>query len=265
MDVVGYYRKAKTEREVIMASRKTLPAIAIILAAALVIPAGCGKAGPSLTYNKSHANPVIILRNLQALAPLYNPNAPVAIYYGDGTVVLKEDAYSYKSGKLPSGGLDKTLKTISDEGFFQMKSKYSGAPMPGGITSVLRVNLTEKTYGVTVEGGAGPSGWDAMVKTVTKPQLPKTSVYYPPSVHLHATPFGSAGEGATIKNWPADAGDLSAIGKAPHGSKISGDEAKNAWKAIGGTVKSKAEVFWRYKGNLYGNVYAAPIFTGVPE
>ncbi|MCJ7652325.1 MAG: hypothetical protein MUO75_01335, partial [Actinobacteria bacterium] len=178
-----------------MASRKTLPAIAIILAAALVIPAGCGKAGPSLAYNKSHANPVIILRNLQALAPLYNPNAPVAIYYGDGTVVLKEDAYSYKSGKLPSGGLDKTLKTISDEGFFQMKSKYSGAPMPGGITSVLRVNLTEKTYGVTVEGGAGPSGWDAMVKTVTKPQLPKTSVYYPPSVHLHATPFGSAGEG----------------------------------------------------------------------
>ena len=248
-----------------MVPRKFVPAAAIILMAACVIAAGCGKAGPSLTYNKSHANPVIILRNLQALAPLYNPNAPVAIYYGDGTVVLKEDAYSYKSGKLPSGGLDKTLKTISDEGFFQMKSRYSGAPMPGGITSVLRVNLTEKTYGVTVEGGAGPSGWDAMVKTVTKPQLPKTSVYYPPSVHLHATPFGSAGEGATIKNWPADAGDLSAIGKAPHGSKISGDEAKNAWKAIGGTVKSKAEVFWRYKGNLYGNVYAAPIFTGVPE
>ena len=247
-----------------MASRKILSAVALILAAALVIAAGCGTSGPSLTYNKSAKNPVIVFRNLQALAPLYNPVAPVAVYYGDGTVVLKKDSYSYQSGKLPEGGLDETLKTISGQGFFQMKSKYSGAPIAGGITSVLRVNLTEKTYEVTVESGAGPKGWNEIVSAVKKPQLPKTSVYYPPTVHLHATPFVSAG-GATVKNWPAHAGDLSAVGKAPHGSKISGDEAENAWKAIGGTVKSKAEVFWRYKDNLYGNVYAAPIFTGVPE
>ena len=59
---------------------------------------------------------------------MYNPDAPAAIYYGDGTVVLKKDAYSYQSGKLPEGGLDETLKTISDQGFFQMKSKYDGHP-----------------------------------------------------------------------------------------------------------------------------------------
>src|SRR5450756_1582422 len=91
-----------------MVPRKVVPAAAIILMAACVIAAGCGKAGPNLTYKKSPANPVIILRNLQALAPVYNPDAPVAIYYGDGTVVLKEGAYSYKSGKLPSGGVDNT-------------------------------------------------------------------------------------------------------------------------------------------------------------
>jgi hypothetical protein len=248
-----------------MVSREILAAAAIVLVAALVIAAGCGTAGPSLTYDKSPKNPVIVFRNLQALAPLYNPNAPVAIYYGDGTVVLKKDSYSYQSGKLPEGGLDDTLKTISDNGFFQMKSKYAGTPKPGGKTSVLKVNLTEKSYEVTVESGAGPKGWDAIVTAVTKPKLSKTSTYYPPSVHLHATPFGAVEEGVTVKNWPADAGDLGAVGKAPHGSKISGDEAENAWKAIGGTVKSTTEVFWRYKSNLYGNVYAAPIFTGVPE
>jgi hypothetical protein len=248
-----------------MASRKILAATVIVLMAASVIAAGCGTSGPSLTYNKSASNPVIVLRYLQALAPLYNPNAPAAIYYGDGTVILKKDAYVYESGKLSEGGLGETLKTLSAQGFFQMKSKYTGGAMPGAKTSVLKVNLTGKSYEVTVEGGASPKGWDAIMTAVTKPKLPKTSTYYPPSVHLHATPFGGVASGVTVKNWPANAGDLSAVGKAPHGLKVSGNEAENAWKAIGGAVKGTAEVFWKYKGNFYGNVYAAPIFTGVPE
>jgi len=248
-----------------MVSGKTLAATAIILMAAMVIAAGCGTSGPSLTYDKSAKNPVIILRYQQALAPLYNPNAPAAIYYGDGTVVLKKGPYSYLSGKLAEGGIDDTLKTVSDNGYFQMETKYSGTPTPGSKTSVLKVNLTEKSYEVTVESGASPKGWDEIMTAVTKPDLPKTTAYYPPSVHLHATPFGAVEAGVTVKNWPTDAGDLAAVGKSSNGLKISGDEAENAWKAIGGAVKSTKEVFWRYKSNLYGNVYAAPIFTGVPE
>ena len=248
-----------------MVPRKSVPAAAVILMVALMIASGCGKAGPNLTYDKSAKNPVIVLRNLQALAPLYNPDAPVAIYYGDGTVVLKKGAYSYVSGKLPEGGLDNTLKALSDEGFFEMKKEYKGAPVAGGVTSVLKVNLEDKKYQVTVGSGAAPTGWDSITKTVTKLELPKTSVYYPPTVHLHATPFGAVEEGVTVKNWPANAGDLNAVGESPKGLNISGDKAENAWKAIGGTVKGTAEVFWRYKDDLYGNVYAAPVLTGVPE
>lgn len=248
-----------------MASRKILPATVIILIAASMIAAGCGVSGPDLIFNRSAKNPVMVLRTLQALAPLYNPNAPAAVYYGDGTVVLKKDSYSYQSGKLAEGGIDDTLKTISDNGFFQMKSKYTGAPVPGGKTSVLQVKLKEKSYEVTVESGAGPKGWNEIMTAVTKPELPKTSTYYPPTVHLHATPFGAAEEGVTVKNWPADAGDLAAVGESPKGLNISGDKAENAWKAIGGAVKGTAVVLWRYKDDLYGNVYAAPIFTGVPE
>jgi hypothetical protein len=251
--------------EVIMASKKTVAAAAVVLITVSMIAAGCGVSGPDLIFNRSAKNPVIVLRYAQALAPLYNPNAPAAIYYGDGTVVLKKDSYSYTSGKLAEGGLDETLKKISDQGFFEMKSKYTGAPVPGGKTSVLQVKLKEKSYEVTVESGAGPKGWNEIMTAVTKPELPKTSTYYPPAVHLHATPFGAAEEGTTVKNWPSNAGDLAKVGDAPRGSKISGNEAENAWKAIGGTVKGTATILWRYKEDLFGNVYAAPIFTGVPE
>lgn len=238
--------------------------LSIVVVAAMVV--GCGKAEVDLSFDESPTNPVITYYIYKAIAPIYNPTVPVTIVYGDGTVISKQGPYEFTQGKLGSGGVEGLLEQLESEGFFGLKSEYEGEPLEGGATDELTVRLKEKTYDVTVQGGAGPATWNDIVKTVTDVQTADATEAVPPAVRLFATAAEGAPSAQTVMEWPGSSDDLEkASTSGSEGYRLEGPEAEAAWKAVQGTSEEGGEVFWKAGDKFYYYVYAVPLFAGVPE
>ncbi|MBN1288007.1 MAG: hypothetical protein JXA49_00025 [Actinobacteria bacterium] len=225
---------------------------------------GCGGAKTDLTYDKSGSKPVVVYRTYQAIAPIYNPDAPQIIVYGDGSVIEKKGPYEYTGGMLESGGVDALLRELESEGYFSLKQDYSsGEPVAGGVTETVTVNLSTKDYEVNVENGSDPSGWENIVSAVTGLDVSGAEAYTPPGVVLFAGEEADPGNREILK-WPGGAEDL-ADAAAGEGFKLEGDSAAAAWKAVGESFEREDEIVWEGGGKYYSYVYASPVFPGVSD
>ncbi len=102
------------------------------LHALAVLAAGCGQTRPDLTYDSSKQVPVIVYTETSAISPVYNPDVPVVVIYGDGTVIKKEGPYRLTTASL-QGSLGELLGTLSDESFFGLKDVYEANPGKGAV------------------------------------------------------------------------------------------------------------------------------------
>lgn len=247
----------------------TVVALAGVTAVAAGL-AGCGSAKPSLTYNASPTAPVVVYTSTSAIAPVYNPLAPVVIIYGDGTKVTKEDSYKFTQGKL-TGEVPAVLDKLAADGFFGLGKDYTSAEQPGGAVQTITVTLSDRTKQVAAAGGSAPPQWQSMVKALTDAPTVSSSAYVPSTIVLYASPDeGGPGSGATVLPWPAGAGDLSAAtatsGTQLKGEQLTGEQAKAAWLAIAEQFpQGQGDTVWSYNGKLYTYVYAAPVFPGVQQ
>lgn len=239
--------------------------IAVLLVTVVALPAclsvcGCGGGSTvSLAYDKTATNPVLIFRETQAIAPIYNSSAPVTIIYGDEMIIEKDDSYEFVQGKA---GLEDILSDLRDYGFFDMKESYSGkTPRAGGVTQVLTVNLTDEQYEVSVETGSEPAGWGDIVDAVTDVDIADSKEYIPEKLTLYAKEETGAG-GLEVMPWPGDPEDL-AEAAAGEGVELKGEEAEVAWKAIQDTYEKVDDIVWEGGGKYYTYVYASPVFPGV--
>jgi hypothetical protein len=239
----------------------TAVSIAVILALSL---GGCGKK-VDITYNTSASNPVIVYKSLRAISPAYNPGVPVVVVYGDGTVLRRDDAYKMTAGRAGTD-LPTLLNTLVQDGFFDLKPQYTGTPLADGVTRVVTVNLASGSHQVSVDSGAGPSGWDNIAKTVNDVEIVSPEEYVPASVRLFAME-GTAPPGSfNVFPWPGAADELSeAAAGGSKGLVLQGDPAGAAWKAIQRAAKDEGEIYWTAGGKTYTGVYATPILPGIPE
>lgn len=242
-------------------------ALAAVLVATAALP-GCGSK-VALDFNTSSNVPVVTYYARKAIAPVYNPDAPVAIVYGDGTLVKKDDSYKFTTGTLEEE-VSLMLTELQNDGFFNLNPEYKGEPLAGGTTEQMIVALTAKTYYVTVESGAAPANWDEMVKLVTDARITGAREYIPPVVWLLANVATDVPAGANVQPWPGNPQDLekaSAMldGTDKRGVTLEGEAATTAWLAIQQTFDTSggSDAYWSADGNTYTYVYAVPLFPGV--
>lgn len=238
---------------------------AFIISTIALASAGCGSPTVDLGHSNSDVTPVVTFYEYQAIAPIYNPNAPVTIIYGDGTSIEKKGPYEFTSGKLAGEGLDAVLQKLYDEGFFSLDEEYAGEQLAGGVTETLEVTLSEKAYGVTAQGGQGPAGWDKIVSTVTDLDTSGSKEYVPNTIMLFANAEPGVPSAPNVMEWPGVSQDLAKASEEPGGQKLEGEAANVAWKAIQESMKEDTEVTWKANGNFYTYVYAVPVFPGIPE
>lgn len=249
-----------------MSSRKTLVAAIIMLVGTVALTYGCGKAKPDLSYDRSGGKPVITCSRFQAISPAYNPDSPAALIYGDGTVIKKKGPYKYVSGKITEDGLKGGLDTLAEQGFFNLNKEYSSKkPLPGGVTETLDVKLKDGDHRVTTFAGAGPSNWSDMVETVTDVETTGTKEYIPDTVLLFAREKEGGGEVGKTAPWLWGEGELAGAAAAPNGLKLTGEDARKAWKAVQEVDKEETyiDIYWTAGGKVYSDVYTRPVFPGV--
>ena len=245
--------------------------VAVVLAASY-LAAGCGGGGRDLSYSTDPEKPVITYSSYKAIAPVYNPGVPVVVIYGDGKLIKKEGSYDLTTGKLTDEQVSGILKTLEGEGYFELKETYaSKEPLAGGTTEELDVDLDSGTQAVSVEGGAGPAGWDDMVAAVTDVKVSDVEEYVPPSITLFAQEAAEVPTDAEVRPWPGDAADLERAASAQvpaAAAKLNGEEAGFAWKAVQESFSADgggSEAYWSAGGKVYTYVYATPIMPGMEE
>jgi len=233
----------------------------ILILVLLIISQGCGKS-IDLSFNESPKVPIVIYYKSQAIAPVYNPNVPVAVLYGDGKIIVKESAYDYYSGKA-SGGVSSVLEAFSKAGFFDFKPEYKGEPRVGGATEMLTVNLKAMTKRVVVEAGQEPSSWHEITALLTDGKISGKHEWIPSSITLFAREKAGTAEGATA--WPGKGQELENASKAgSDGLYLQGEDARVAWTAIRDSFKEKgSDTIWIEGGKTYTYVYASPHIPGI--
>ncbi len=239
--------------------------LAVAAVATGLLAVSCSQSA-AVTYENSAAKPVIVFTSNKAISHVYNPDSPVVLLYGDGTLIKKLDSYSFQSGAI-SDGVQPLLDFISSNGFFSMEPVYTEGSQPGGSIEVLEVHVVRDgkpfNQAVSAPAGHGPKGWSKIVSAVTGAPITSPEAYVPQKVLLFATERASQPEGSILKEWPQGAGDLSQATTYP-GVELSGPQAAAAWAVIGPTYENTTQDFiWSYGGKLYSSVGAAPEFTGV--
>lgn len=252
--------------------RKLAFAITVFLLAMLgaSLVCGCGGESPRLTFNSDEDTPVIIYSSYKAIAPVYNSSVPVTVIY-PAKVIQKREPYELESASLTSEQVSDTLKKLEEQGYFTLKKEYHRAEqIAGGTTEKLSVRLKSGTYMVSVEGGAGPSGWDDIVATVTNVKASNYRVYVPLSLTLHAREVEGTEAAAGTKPWPGDPADLAkaaaTTGGKAGGLELDGDWAATAWEAVSSSFSrgdAGEDTLWSAGGRFYRYVYAVPVLPGV--
>ncbi|MDD5747736.1 MAG: hypothetical protein PHP64_01570 [Actinomycetota bacterium] len=244
-----------------MTERKTLIAgLFALLIGASVILTGCGKS-VTLKYNRSSEIPVIALFRVQAIAPVYNPDAPVCVLYGDGTLVKKKGPYDFRSGKC-TVGVSGILEKLSNYGFFDLKPVYEEEPLPGGSTEQIMVYLENETRKVSVQAGRGPKSWKNIINCIENARVSDWKEWIPKKIRLFARE-GEA-QGVPVLDWNGDASALQRA-VASRGVTLEGENAEKAWRAIADAFrKNEASVTWKANGKKYCYVYANPVFPNLP-
>lgn len=258
-----------------------------VLAAAVAV-GGCGQKSDStkksppkkdvevveeggLSYDDSPDYPVVVFRTSQAIAPVYNPDAPNVIIFGDGTLVKKEGPYTFSASELDDG-VEGVLAALEEEGYFELDEEYpTEEPLAGGKTEILTVSLADESYTVTVESGAAPPpAWSEIQQTVESSPSTEIGEYVPDEVVLYADAVTEAPGGSTERDWPGDPSDLAEASSAgdaqKEGVRLEGDSAHEAWEAVQVAFEEdNGNTLWKADGQLYSYVYAGPVFPGVEE
>lgn len=232
---------------------------------------GCGQARPDLSYDHSAQAPVIIYAETSVISPLYNPDVPVVVVYGDGRVISKGGPYQLTTASL-QGSVDDLLGTLANEGFFGLKDVYEGEPLAGGTTSVLKVNLQSGECEATVrDQRSQPARWQDMVNTVKNATTVGAAEYIPARITLFAGIATDIPVSVTSLPWPGGAQDLvNAANNPGTGTVVEGGGAAAAWAAIrqGEQImetRHEADVYWQAGGTIYTFVYAHPELPGMVE
>lgn len=241
----------------------TLAVVVVLAAFSLLVVSGCGDGGSvDLAFDSSPDNAVVLLETSQAIAPIYNPDAPVAITYGDGTHIQKKGPYEFMEGEL-SGGVESQLDKLDELGFFKLKESYEGEPLAGGTTDTLTVNLSDKSYTVTVIGSYGPPNWDEIKTAVTEPAVTGEKEYMPEGITLFAKQ--ADGPEGQVEEWPGNPEDLSEAAASSDGVRLEGEEAATAWKAVSDSMAAGGDMVFKAGDSYYTYVYASPMFPGVSQ
>jgi len=245
--------------------------VSLILSAVLVgALGGCGGGTITIKFNTGIDKPVVVLTESKALSPALNPGAPETIIYGNGLIVQKKDPYSYVAGLSNGADVKSILRKLQDQGYFGLKSEYkSEQPVAGGATTTLTVNTTDKTYEVTVEAGAKPAGWDAIVSTVRSAKTPDMKPYNPSKIRLYATEATSVPASAKVEDWPGLRDELkNAAAAGSKGYEVQMELAISIWLGLQAAFEQGnfQEIYWKTNdGKTYTAVYASPIFPGTTE
>jgi hypothetical protein len=244
--------------------RTLTSSIVAMVLVALLTASGCGgKTDSGMTFPSTPGKPVVTYTSYKAIAPAYNPDVPVAVIYGDGAVIKKEDPYKLTTGALSSQQMSDLLKTLKDRGFFEMKSEYKNkVPLAGGTTDTVTVVTSSGTHEVSAEDGAGPPGWGDILAAITGVEAPDMKEYIPSSITLFAREATDVPQGAAVEPWPAGPPDLAAAAAAAAGLGLNGDSAGGAWRAVQSSFArngSGEEAYWISGGKTYTYVYANPI------
>ena len=228
------------------------------------------KGTATIKYDTRIDKPVVLLTESKAVSPALNPGAPETIVYGNGLIVQKKDPYSYTAGLSNGTNVESILKKLQDQGYFGLKGEYkSEQPVAGGATTTLDVNTTDKTYEVTVEAGAKPAGWDAMVNTVRSAKTPNMQPYNPSKIRLYATEATSVPASAKVEDWPGLGDELkNAAAAGSKGYEVQMESAISIWVGLRAAFKQGnfQEIYWKTNdGKTYSAVYAYPIFPGTTQ
>jgi hypothetical protein len=250
-------------------SAKLISICAAVLAA-LALAAGCGgKTRANMSFPTGAGTPVVTYWSYKAISPVYNPDVPVTVVYGDGTLIKKEDAYKLTRGTLTRQQMSGLLKTLQDKGFFDMKSEYNTEkPLPGGTTDTVSVTTTTETHQVSVEGGAGPAGWNGIISAVTGLQGAGTTEYVPESITLFAREAAQVPQGAAVNPWPGSPSDLAGAAAQDAGLGLNGAAAGTAWSAVQSSFSQNSsgeDAYWSAGGKTYTFVYASPLLPGIKQ
>lgn len=224
----------------------------------------------TIKFDAGIDKPVVMLTESQAVPPAFNPVAPETIIYGNVLIVQKKDPYSYTAGLSDGANVETVLGNLQDQGYFGLNSEYkSEQPVAGGATTTLTVNTTDKTYGVTVEAGAKPAGWDAILSTVRRAKTPDMKPYNPSKIRLYATEATSVPASAKVKDWPGLQDELkNAAAVGSRGYEVQMESAISIWVGLQAAFEhgNFQEIYWKTNdGKTYTAVYAFPIFPGTTE
>jgi len=242
--------------------------VSLILSAVLVAGLiGCGGSTATIKFDTGIDKPVVMLAESQAVPPAFNPGAPETIIYGNGLIVQKKDPYSYIAGLSDGANVETVLGKLRDHGYFGLKSEYkTKQPVAGGTTTTLAMNTTDKTHKVTVEAGAKPAGWDAIVSTVRSAKTPDMTPYNPSKIRLYATEAASVPASAKVKDWPGLRDELkNAAAAGSKGYEVQMESAITIWVGLQAAFKQGdfQKIYWKTNdGKIYTAVYAFPIFPG---
>lgn len=263
--------KGRTRRAIVKRRFAFMMLVGITVGAVIIAYlGGCDGSTVKIGYDKAASKLVVVLIEYKAIAPAYNTAAPQSIIYGNGLIVQRENPYSYVAGMAPGTQVESLLQKLQDLDYFSLKSDYkSDKTVAGGTTTTLTVYTTDKTYEVTVEAGAKPAGWDAMIKTVKDAKAGDMTEYNPSKIRLYAEAVSSVPGSAKVEDWPALRDELkNAAAAGSKGFLVEMEEAIADWKAIQGSYEqgNLLDVYWKNNdGQVYTSVYAFPIFPGLPE
>ena len=271
MSIGGMLKPRSREVEAVKRTSACPVLVSLILSAVLVAGlVGCGGGTTTIKFNTGTDKPVVVLTEYKAVSPALNPGAPETIIYGNGLIVQKKDPYSYIAGLSNGADVESILRKLQDQRYFGLKSEYkSEQPVAGGATATLTVNTTDKTYEVTVEAGAKPAGWDAIVSTVRSAKTPDMKPYNPSKIRLYATEATSVPASAKVENWTGLRDELkNAAAAGSKGYEVQMELAINIWLGLQAAFEQGdfKEIYWKTTdGKTYTAVYAFPIFPGTTE
>jgi len=235
-----------------------------------VVWARTGNVPTTVSFDAKIDKPIVLLTESQAVPPAFNPDAPETIIYGNGLIVQRKGPYSYVAGLSNPAGVESSLRKLQDQGYFGLKGTYkSGQPVAGGVTTTLTVNTTDRTYGVTVEAGAKPAGWNAIVGTVRSAKTPDMKPYNPSKIRLYATEATSVPASAKVKDWTGLQDDLkNAAAAGSKGYEVQMESAISIWVSLQAAFEQGdfQDIYWKTNdGKTYRAVYAFPIFPGTTQ
>jgi hypothetical protein len=240
-----------------------------LLIAVLLIVGLCGCKGEvSLDYETAADKPLVIMIRYQPVSPVYNPDSPEAILYGNGDVIHREGPYSYQFGVLSPDQVQGMLDTLDGLGFFSLESNYQASePLMGGITETVIVNLASESKKVTAQSGAEPPNWNQIIRAVEDIKPEESAGYAPSRVRLFAATTQPPDDASGVLEWQIDETLMKAANAGSRGLELEGEQASSAWKAIGEALEAGPghETVWRESDRYYGSVYASPIFPGLSE